>query len=219
MLRVIATQLMIDIADAFDFTETIGSTLIPRDVIYYPDADAMHRRQSRMSKLGYSPEQNMPFISFYRLGARVTPHRMNYTAAVHGAKYTASVGSVTKYKIIPTDMMFQIEHWSDNPVDAETAIENYLIWSAPPSELVVTDTNGVEFAFPMNFDDPQDNSLREPQREVGRIYRITFPVLVMGFVVVGGSPIKTILTEYLNIYDNTIDDVDNAPLLDSFTQT
>lgn len=199
MLRATATQLQQTIANQFGLTAIDAITSGPRDVLYVVPEIALRARQEQCSELGLDPEQNMPFLSFYRTGYQLNKPRLNLPLITDGA-FTDD-NRTRKYKMRPVRFVFQIEHWSDKPEDFEEAIENFYKWSVLPGELVLTDTEGVTFQLPINFDDVQDNSRLRELFDIGPIYRATMPVVVSGYIITENGPFTTIHTITWNIWD------------------
>ncbi len=212
MLRAIATELQAVIATKFGYTATDSLTSGPRDVVWLPDQVAFRERAEQSSELVRGVEAQMPFLSFWRTGMRLNKGRRNIPQASDGVATADS--NLAKYKLIPVDMAFQIEFWADEVVDFEGAIESWYKWAWPPTELVLTDVSDVVFPLTMDFGDAQDNSLLQQRREVGDIYRASFPLTVLGYVVESGGTFKTIKTIKWDIYDySATEEVEGAVLI------
>ncbi len=199
MLRAITTQLQLEIAARFGHTAVDTGSGSPREVLWCPPEIALRERSEQNSRLGRPPDENMPFLSFWRIGYRLNLFRLNTPLATSGA-HTSDAGTGV-YKMVPLDLVYQIEAWSDKEVNFETAIENYYRWASPAGELVLTDTGGVTFQLPLTFLDAQDNSRIQELYDIGRLHRATFPMMVSGYVVTDGGTFKTIETIKYNIYE------------------
>lgn len=223
MIKSIATELHGEIASVFGYTSPALDNGAARDVIWAPDGIALRLREVQVRGLD-DDIGALPFISYFRtVPAMLDMSRMNLPVARRGGRYESTgAGKIMhKYKMIPAKFLFQIEHWSRDPETFEDAYRNWLRWSAPASEMTLTDVNSVEFQCQMQFGDGIDNSQLEQKYDKGTIYRATFPLVVKAFVVTADSTdFKTILTEIIDIYDYSgSGSVDGAVLLKELQQT
>jgi hypothetical protein len=214
MLRTIQEAFLEEMASKFGYATPTdsGRDDAPRDVLWCPPEIAMRRRQEQSSRLNRSPEQNMPFLSFWRTAVSPDKSRRNVPMAVDGVPTDST--RVMRYTLRPVFIVLQAEHWADKHVDHEGAIENFIRWTDPLPELVVTDSNGVVFQLPMWVLDPQDNSRISEVFEAGEIYRETFVFRLNGYVVTSSSGYKPIETIKWNIWDySATGDTDDAVLI------
>lgn len=207
MIRIISTHLQAELFSIF-----FGGSGYPYEVIYVPQTNAFRARYKQQSGIGFQ-EMNPPFMTFFPLGINNTPTRLNVPAADKGLRHSASL----KYKMVPITLTYQAEYYSKDVGDHEAALETFFKWTAPPSELVITDLNGVVFNLPMNVGEATIRPLIEQERIVGTMYQFGFPIEIFGWVVTDGGPINTILSTTVNIYDYTGGVKETSPLI--YTKT
>jgi len=213
----VATTLSQLLADSFALTEVDSITSGPRDVIWAPAEIAQRMRAEQSSQLGRDPDQNMPFISFWRTASRPAKLRRSLPMAREGV-YTGAA-NVGLYKMVPVDMVFQCEHWSNvkSEADLESAMRRYFMWAEPPNQLTVMDQNDVYYDLQLKFPvDPTDSSRLMEMFEIGRLHRWTFVVVVQAFAVTGGITFHPIESIGWTVWDySAYGDIERAVELDS----
>jgi hypothetical protein len=201
VLRATQIQALTDIAAAFGYSTPVddGRDDAPRDVLWCPSDIALRRRAEQSSRLSRAPESHMPFMSFWRPDVKWNTQRANTPLARDGA-LTGDARTYI-YQMRPVDVYLQVDHWSRKHTDHEAAIENYFRWSAPPTQMSLTDDAGVVFNLPMWFGEGTDNSQIMKVYDLGEIYRWTFTFWVGSYVVTGSSSfalIETVKTRWLD---------------------
>lgn len=196
---------MEQVATQFGYTATdSGRDGAPRDVLWCPPEIALRERQEQSSRLSRAPEQNFPFLSFWRTAVSLDKDRLNVPLTYYGVP--TSTTRLTHYKLRPVKIVLQLEHWASKHTNHESAIENYIKWVTPLPELQVEDANGVTLHVPIWTIDPQDNSRIAELYEVGSIFRETFTFTLGGWVTVSVGGYSVIEKVKWNIWESTFSD-------------
>lgn len=214
MIRATETKLQSEIASRFGYNAVNPQTSAPRDVLWVPPELALRKRAEQSSNLGRPPEENFPFLSFWRTGYRMSMERFSWPLANRGA--ATADGRGTYYKMIPLELAFQIEFWTDDEDDYEESIRSWYFWKKG-AVLVLTDSNAVTFDLGLKFADAQDNSRIPELFQIGEIHRSTFPLLISSYVIQRdpeSGEFETIDTVVWSVRDNSYAiDFADAPII------
>lgn len=212
MIRATETHLQSEVATRFGYNAVNPQTSAPRDILWCPPEIALRKRSEQSSRLGRAREENLPFFSFWRTGYRGESERFNWPLANRGA--ATSDGLSRFYKMIPLELAFQIEFWTDNEEEFEEAIKSWYFWKKG-ALFTLTDLNGVTLDLGLKFLDAQDNSRIPELFSIGEIHRATFPMAISSYVIEdSGEVFQTIEMVRWSFRDNSfVTDFADAPII------